>query len=395
MMKCELDTLLNQITMWLTIKCQCLESENRYRICSKRAPGSEYINFSHDGPICKHTHNPNDVMCMNCKQWSHDQDHCYREGGGMAGQGPCAKVATVAKSGKGLLKTGLAVFLDTLGDDKLSCAPMEECSDNLVELVANSLMTLLDIGATSHLVKGCEFFWDYNKKEAQKVKTANLGILQTQASETCVAHFTYNRVSMRVKLRNCLHAPNEFVNLLSIGWFIIGKVSCMFKKGCIILSMARKSFRYGPMVNKLFVLEVEFLKPPIGSSAAPSASLIMEWMSSAEVALFAKVPETLELWHYCMGHPGEPATIVLLKSTIGASFPPGKSLTRCEPCIFGKQACLLAPTPTSTLCSMELPDLIHVDICSLFLVGTPHGKLYFVLFLDDTFSIVNLQNLAL
>jgi len=395
--KCEPDTLLNQITMRLTIECQRLESENRYRVRpggSKQGPGSEYINFSHDGPIRKHAHNPNGVVCTNCKQRSHDRDHCYREGGGMAGQGPRAKAAAAAKSGKGSSKTELAAFLDTLGDDELSCASVEEHSDDVVELVVNSLTTLLDSGATSHLVKGHEFFWDYNKEEARKVKTANLGVLQTQASGTCVARFTYNGVSTRVKLRNCLHAPNAFVNLLSVGRFVIGEVSCMFEKGCVTLSKAGKSFGYGPMVNKLFVLEVEFLKPPIGPSAAPSVSLIMERPSSAEVALFAKVPETLELWHYHMGHPGEPATIALLKSTTGASFLPGKSLTRCEPCIFGKQARLPAPTSTTPR-STELLDLIHVDICGPFPVATPHGKLYFVLFLDDASSIINLQNLAL
>ena len=148
------------------------------------------------------------------------------------------------------------------------------------------------------------------------------------------------------------------------------------------------------MVNKLFVLEVEFLKPPVASPPRISASLIVERPSSAEMALFTKVPETLDLWHYCMGHPGEPATLVLLKSTTGASFLPGNSLTRCEACILGKQARLPAPT-SPTPRSTELLELIHVDICGPFPVTTPHGKLYFVLFLDDASSVVNLQNLAL
>src|SRR6266702_2750232 len=63
--KCEPDTLLNQITMRLTIECQRLESENRSRIRpdrTRQGPGSEYINFSHDGPIRKHAHNPNGVL---------------------------------------------------------------------------------------------------------------------------------------------------------------------------------------------------------------------------------------------------------------------------------------------------------------------------------------------
>jgi len=80
------------------------------------------------------------------------------------------------------------------------------------------------------------------------------------------------------------------------------------------------------MVNKLFLLEVEFLKPPIASPVT-KPSLVIEKPSSAETALFAKVPETLDLWHYRMGHPGEPATLAILKSTTSAAFLPGNSLT--------------------------------------------------------------------
>ena len=392
--KCDPDTLLNQIIMRLTIECQRLESENRLRVRPKQGPGSEYANFSHDGPIRKHAHNPKGVQCTNCGQRSHDCDHCYREGGGMAGQGPRAKAAAAAAAKKRSSKTELAAFLDNFGDagdDELSCASI---SDDLTELVVNSLSTLLDSGATSHLVKRCEFFWTYNEEEARNVKTANLGVLQTRASGTCVAQFTYNGITTKVTLKDCLHAPNAFVNLLSVGRFVTADVSCTFEKGRVVLLKKGKSFGHGPMVNKLFLLDVKFLERPVDSPTHVNTSLVFERPSSAEVALFTKVPETLELWHYRMGHPGEPATVALLKSTTGASFSPGKPLTRCEPCIFGKQARLPAPT-SSTPRSTELLQLIHVDICGPFPVATPHGKLYFVLFLDDASSVVNLQNLAL
>jgi hypothetical protein len=50
--KCDPDTLLNQITMRLTIESQRLESKNRLRtVRPRQGPGSEYVNFSHDGPI--------------------------------------------------------------------------------------------------------------------------------------------------------------------------------------------------------------------------------------------------------------------------------------------------------------------------------------------------------
>ena len=86
----------------------------------------------------------------------------------------------------------------------------------------------------------------------------------------------HNGVSTKVKLKDCLHAPNVYVNLLSIGRFVTANVSCMFKNGGVVLSKEGKSFGYGPMVNRLFDLRVEFLKPPVASPLAMAASLIVE-----------------------------------------------------------------------------------------------------------------------
>ena len=405
--KSDPDTLLDQITTRLTIECQRLEFENSFRPRPRQGPGSEYSNFSpDDNAIRKHAHNPNGVQCTNCGQCSHDRDHCYRDGGGMAGQGPRAKAAAAKKGGAGKStssKTDLAAltdaesFLNALGDDgELSCASItDDAPEELAELVVNIWSTLLDSGATSHLIKKRDLFWTYNEEAARNVKTANLGVLQTRASGTCVVLFTYNGISTKVILRDCLHAPHAFVNLLSVRRFVAAGVSCMFEKGRVVLSKAGKSFGNGPMVNKLFILEVEFLMPPItGVTVQVGPLLAVELPSRSELAFFAKVPETLDLWHYRMGHPGEPATLALLKSTTGASFVPGKPLTKCEPCIFGKQARLPAPT-SQTPRTTNLLELIHLDICGPFPVATPHGKAYFVLFLDDASSVVNLQNLML
>jgi len=66
-----------------------------------------------------------------------------------------------------------------------------------------------------------------------------------------------------------------------------------------VLSKAGKSFGNGPMVNKLFILEVEFLMPPVtGVTVQVGPSLVVELPSRSELAFFAKVPETLDLWHY-------------------------------------------------------------------------------------------------
>lgn len=183
----------------------------------------------------------------------------------MAGQGPCAKAAAVKKGGVGKVtssKTDLVAltdaesFLNALGDDgELSCTSItNNTPEELVELVVKMWSTLLNSGATLHLIKRRDLFWTYNEEAARNVKMANLGVLQTCASGTCVALFTYNGVSMKVTLCNCLHAPHAFINLLSVRQFVVANLSCIFEKGQVVLSKAGKSFGNRPMINKLFLL---------------------------------------------------------------------------------------------------------------------------------------------
>jgi hypothetical protein len=280
-----------------------------------------------------------------------------------------------------------AMFADLdLDAGELSCASINPELSNesaLVSLALHSWSTLLDSSATSHLIKSRDFFWSYNTTAARDVKTANLGILKTQARGDCVAIFTYNGLATRVNLRNCLHAPDAVVNLLSVGRFVTVGVTCTFEGGKVMLSVPSKIFGTGPMINRLFILDVEYVKPRPTLISPPIFDL----------SCFTKVPETLDLWHHRLGHAGEPATLGLLRSTSGISVAQGDRLSRCEPCIFGKQARSPAPT-SSTPRTTDILELIHVDICGPFPVATPHGKLYFALFLDDASSVSNLQNLS-
>jgi hypothetical protein len=83
-----------------------------------------------------------------------------------------------------------------------------------------------------------------------------------------------------------------------------------------------------------------------------------------------RLDSTLNLWHYRMGHPGEPATLAFLKFVTDS---------------------VTSSTPRAT----TLLELIHLNICGPFRVTMPHGKAYFALCLNDASSVVNLQNLAL
>ena len=182
--KSDPDTLLDQITTRLTIECQHLEFENSFHPRPRQGPSSKYSNFSlDDNAIRKHAHNPNSVQCTNCGQHSHDRNHCYRDGGGMVGQGPYAKAAAAKKGGVGKStssKTDLAAlmdvesFLNALGNDgELSCVSItDDAPEELTQLVVNIWSMLLNSGATSHLIKKRDLFWMYNEEAAWNVKMA-------------------------------------------------------------------------------------------------------------------------------------------------------------------------------------------------------------------------------
>src|ERR1700678_3267098 len=94
-----------------------------------------------------------------------------------------------------------------------------------------------------------------------------------------------------------------------------------------------------------------------------------------------------------MGHIGEKATLHILRSTTGASFPDGKELLRCEPCIIGKHHDASYPL-THSPSPDDLLELILCDICGPFPVHTPHGKLYFIVFLNAKGKFNELHNLV-
>ena len=201
----------------------------------------------------------------------------------MAGQGPRAKAAaavplkptnpfickpTTPVSSSSLAHVdhahlaGIDTLLGSLDINKgeLPCASITDDSA-LVSMALNELSTLFDSSTTSHLIKSQDLFWMYNITAAHDVKTANLGVLTTAASGDCVANFWYNNVVTCVKLHDCLHAPNAALNLLLVGRFVSIGMTCTFQDRHVLLSVPAKTFRTGPMVNHVFVLDMEYLKP--------------------------------------------------------------------------------------------------------------------------------------
>ena len=261
----------------------------------------------------------------------------------------------------------------------LSCAIFPSAELGL--LTQGHLTTLMDSGSSSHLVRSREFFWTYDPSKARNVTTANLGTLSTHAAGDCLAKVTFSGVTTILKLCDCLHAPDACANLVSVGRMVRAGLSCSFEDDGVVVSRQGTRLAWGSMVGQLFTLDIEFLRPPCPAIPA------------SEIACFTQVPVMLDLWHHHLGHVGMEATRQLVKSTTGVQALPDASFSRCEPCILGKHS--RHPSPSSSRPrTTTLLELVHCDVCGPFPVETPHGKRYFIIFLDNCSSGLNLQLLA-
>jgi hypothetical protein len=388
------DTLLDRIINRLVIECQRIEAS---KPAGKSGPNSEYCNHAggSNDVIHKHDKNPDGVICSNCGKKSHDGPHCFAKGGGMEGQGPKSKAKMKAKTE--VAAVAAVTLTSTPAPDPnpppayvgdLSCAVMDGPSvEEVTALLAASgnSTNCLDSGTSSHLFKDRNVFWTYEVTQARAMRTANHGVLQTEASGDCLVRFTLKGVTTTVKLRDCLHAPSASINLLSVGRMTASgsKVGCVFDDGKFQIvkknsNGTRVSICEGVQTsNKLYFVDLEFVLPP----------------RSIEAVLFTKVDETMDLWHHRMGHIGEAATRNLVNSVKGVKFSPDDKLSKCEPCIIGKHT--RTPHPSSlTPKSTQLLELVHCDLCGPFPVLTPHGKQYLIAFLEDSANLLKVFCLA-
>jgi hypothetical protein len=194
-----------------------------------------------------------------------------------------------------------------------------------------------------------------------------------------------------------------------VGKIVSAGFCCSFENGKVVISAPRPDKRTlceGPMLNSLFFLDIEYLTPPPSRRSAkiPRSHHFSATVSSPpptepsnivneDITCFIKVPIDANLWHARMGHVGEKATLRVLDSTTGASFPHGTELIKCEPCIIGKHHDVSYPA-TNSPPPHDLLELVLCDICGPFPVHTPHKKLYFIVFLDAKSKFNELHNLA-
>ena len=371
-------------------------------------PGSEYANAvvpstvgsGSTNPITglrKWRHNPQGVFCTTpgCNKGDHDHEHCYSKGGGMEGQAPWMRnkkkdvpaVATIALTPvpPTVSPSDVASLLDDMSFASITELP-DTSSAEVACVLPHSFSTILDSGVTVTLVKDRRFFHTYSTTDVVRVCTANHGVLQTSGRGSCIGWLTIGERRVRIRLSNCLHAPEALLNLLS--------VSCMNAKGWDVsfraypsrCELAYRGIELGaiPITGKLFAVDMEFI---------PFVDPVPALVHEPELAAFAHVPLTLDLWHARVGHIGKHAVTRLDKIAKGVTVHSDAPLSHCELCIMAKHPRLPFHTSETERAGRFL-ELIHSDICGPIPVLTPHGKHYFVVFLDDHTNILDVQLLA-
>jgi hypothetical protein len=221
------------------------------------------------------------------------------------------------------------------------------------------------------------------------VKTVNQGELVTLGRGTCIVDITIGGIKHRVTLRDCLYVPNAVFNLISVGRMLQREWDCVFKGSLSILgsycefSHKGQSLGQVPIIRNLCQLDMCFV-PPTRLSTEPVPM---------EIAAFVERPLMWDTWHGRLGHPGGDSVKCLPIIATGVKVDKDTPLQRCEACVMAKHP--HRPFPSSeTPRANHMLDLIHSDVCGLFPVQTPHGKTYFIIFLDNHTHLINIQLLT-
>jgi hypothetical protein len=232
--------------------------------------------------------------------------------------------------------------------------------------------SLLDSGCTDHLICDRRYFWTYSTTESVSIKTANCGSMTALGRGDVKFRVHIGDQPVVWTLKDCLHAPEVPVNLLSVGAMQDAGIDFHFPGGPVVrdtILYLPKSLSSGPRlrvlatrVNRLSFLQCNFLDPPAPLDPVPPTVF----------PVFPNSTLSPDLWHRCLGHPSREITrLVLTKPgyATGVSFVGSFDDTRCVSCVLGKAP--QAPYASHNHRPSELLDVVHIDIMGSFPVASP------------------------
>ena len=238
--------------------------------------------------------------------------------------------------------------------------------------------SLLDSGCTNHIFRDRTVFWTYDSALATPVKTANCGFLNTLACGSVHFRLKSGSQSAVFVLKDCLHAPDAPINLISVGAMTEKGAIFTFAPGATSISFPNPlnsslsfNFNANPL-HRLSFLDCDFILPP-------SPMLFLSSLDSSDTALvttFPVVPLTPDLWHWHFGHLSRAATQAALTKDFatGITYEGKFEKLHCIPCLIGKQP--QQPFIHHGNRATTIGGLLHVDICGPFSTLTPqkHGS---------------------
>src|ERR1700678_1685216 len=346
------------------------------------------------------------ICCSNCGRTGHGGPTCFQPGGAMEGRReeylasrlskPMAHIAEVegvpTDTGENITTVEdnplsnefAALSLNTSNDILFSTYALSGITE-IPELQSFALSSIspaynsaLDSACTNHIFRDRGIFHTYDTDGAVPVKTANCGLLTTLAIGDVKVRLTLGNKVVTWTLRNCLHAPDVPINLISVGALQEHRMSVVFsfQKTTIIFPSDHpqlSTLSFDAHVNRrLSLLNLDFILPQ--NTPSPVA-----------MPLFTNAPISPDLWHRRFGHLGHEAS----KSVINGNYATGITKpptpypvsSRCIPCLFGKSP--QAPYQNNAKRALEIGELVHVDTCGPFPTLTPKKEAYFIIFLDD------------
>lgn len=265
---------------------------------------------------------------------------------------------------------------------------VQNSSPVVLASVSNRFNSLLDSACTDHLLHEKKHFWTYDTELAVPVGTANCSVLHTVARGEARFRAHVDGKNVTLVLKDCLHAPDVPINLLSVGSIVENDLKLVFEKDATSIFFPNSSpelcgLSLSATVHKrLSFLHCDFVLPPSPHNDAPLSFPAI--VTDINTTTFPRVEVTPELWHRRFGHLGLDATRAVLTKNYatGVAYVGPFLDTQCIPCILGKQPA--RPYDHFEKRADHVCALLHMDSCGPFPVrfSNGHGN-HFHSILDD------------
>ncbi|KAG6807918.1 hypothetical protein H0H92_006002 [Tricholoma furcatifolium] len=183
------------------------------------------------------------LKCSNCGGTGHTSDRCWQKGGGAEGQRDTSRICPRANVAAEVVEPpppldpvdeiaeialdvpasdDNEIFLNAYdSSDPISPTPfaafIQSSSPPTIAFLSTAYNALLDSGCSTHIIRDRRYFWSYDESGAVDVGTANCGILSTLARGEVRFRAHVDGKHVVFILRDCLHAPDVPINLLSVG----------------------------------------------------------------------------------------------------------------------------------------------------------------------------------